>query len=605
MCGIFGYKWKHNAKDILLTWLKRLEYRGYDSAGIALVNSDTKNIEIIKAIWKVSNLVEEVGKKVNGNFYDYGIAHTRWATHWKVSLENTHPHYDNNKNFVLVHNGIIENYDELKNFLQSKWYNFYSETDTEVVAKLLDFYFDWSFVSTVEKVLDKLEWAYAFLIINRNFPWEIIGVRFGSPLVFGFSDDWIFFSSDVQALSWYADNIIYLDDGDLVHVFGNDFVIKSEWKLVNKPIQKIDVNSFDIEKGNFPHYMLKEIYEQPEVLKRVFAWRIDWNNYEIISDSLRRLDELNIEKVIFIACGTSYNAGLLWSRWLENIAWIEARVEIASEFLNKNFKVDENTLFVFISQSWETADTIEALRLVKSKWWKSFGIVNVVWSTISRMTDYGMFTRAGVEIWVASTKAFISQIAVLMLLTLYFGKKNNLQYSIYRQIIDDLKFLSVKVDEILSKVDLIKNISKDFIKYTNFFFLGRSYQLPIAYESSLKFKEISYLHSEAYPAWELKHGPLALIDEKIPTIIFAPNDWFLKENISSIQEIKARKGKVLVVSDLDIDLSDWQINIPSTNSVLYPFLTVVVWQLLSYYVADFLGREIDKPRNLAKSVTVK
>jgi glucosamine--fructose-6-phosphate aminotransferase (isomerizing) len=605
MCGIFGYKWNSDAKDILLTWLKRLEYRGYDSAGLSVGNSKTKDIVVIKSVWKVHNLIEKVDKTIYNKFFNYWIAHTRWATHWKVNLENTHPHYDDNKNFILVHNWIIENFNELRNFLVSKWYNFYSETDTEVVAKLLDFCYDWNFVSTVKKVLEKIEWAYAFLIISRKFPWEIIWTKFGSPLIFWYGKNWLFFSSDVQALSWYVDNVIYLDDWDLVYVRWNKFSIKSEWKLVHKPIHRIDINSFDIEKWEYPHYMLKEIFEQPEVLRRVLNWIVDLNNYEIISDSFRQLEKFNIERVVFIACWTSYNAWLLWARWLENLAWIDAKAEIASEFLNKNFKVDDNTLFVFISQSWETADTIEALKLVKSKWWKTFGIVNVVWSTISRLTDYGIFTRAWVEIGVASTKAFISQLAVLLLLILHFGIKNSLSYSFYKWILDDLKLLPLKIEEILSKRDQIKQIANKLINYKNFFFLWRAYQLPIAYESSLKFKEITYLHSEAYPAGELKHGPLALIDEYIPTIIFAPDDWLLKENISSIQEIKARKWKVLLIWNERVKEVDWFFKIPKINDILYPFLTVVVWQLLAYYVADKLDREIDKPRNLAKSVTVK
>ncbi len=609
MCGIFWYRWQRkDAYNIILTWLRKLEYRWYDSAWIAVSNSKTGEIKIVKSVWEVSKLSQKIDEvfRLDNNIWNLWIGHTRWATHWGVNEANTHPHTDTKWEFCLVHNWIIENADQLKKFLLEKWYNFYSETDTEVIAKLLEYYYNWNFLETVERVLQDLEWAYALLIINKNHPWEIIGVKFWSPLILWFDDNEFFFSSDINWLAWFAKNYIVLDDGDLVYVRWNDFVIKSEGVITSKPIKKINVDELEISKWKFKHFMLKEIFEQPEVIRRFFKWRIDWENKKIVIDAFRNLKNYDIRKVVFVWCWTSYHAWMLGSRWIQNLVWIDSSAEIASEFVYKRFSV-KNTLFVFISQSWETADTIEALKLVKNKWGLTLWIVNVVWSTISRLTDMWIFTRCWVEIGVASTKAFIGQILAILLLALYLANKfNNISPDFYNNIIEELKNLSSYIENILNSSGDIFKIAIDLSKYKNFFFLWRSYQLPIAYESSLKFKEITYLHSEAYPAWELKHWPLALIDENVPTIVFVPNDWLEKENISSIKEVKARGGRVLVIGDVDVPNFDWQIKIPSVrNFLLYPFLTVVVGQLLAYYVADFLWREIDKPRNLAKSVTVK
>ena len=611
MCGIFGYKWKRlDAYNIIVNWLKRLEYRWYDSAGLAVQDIETGNIEVVKSVGEVSKLIFKVQQYFKDKKWKFnlGIWHTRWATHWWVNLENTHPHTDTKWNFWLVHNGIIENVDELKKFLLEKWYKFYSETDTEIVAKLLEYYYDWDFLKTVEKVLPMLEWAYAFLIINKNHPGQIIWVKFGSPLVFWYNEDEIYFSSDVNALAGLVNNFISLDDGELVYVRWNDFIIRAEWKIITKPIQRINVEELQIEKWNYKHFMLKEIFEQPEIIERFLKWRISFENYDITIDAFRKFDFKKINNIVLIWCWTSYNAAHLGSRWLNNIAGINAKAEIASEFVYKKINNIEDTLFIFISQSGETADTIEALKLVKQLWWKTLWIVNVVWSTISRITDAGVFTRCGPEVGVASTKAFMGQILALFILSLYIWKiKGNLNYVEYKTAIDEIKNLSKYITEILNQSEEIRKVAMDLKNYTNFFFLGRMYQLPIADEASLKFKEITYLHSEAYPAWELKHGPLALIDNNTPSIIFIPKDWLEKENLSSVKEIKARNGKVLAITDLDnIENIDWTIRIPSVKQFyIYPFLTVVVGQLLAYYVADLLWREIDKPRNLAKSVTVK
>lgn len=611
MCGIYWYKWKKsNAQDILLSWLRKLEYRGYDSAWIAVWNSDLnwENIfKFAKAKWKISNLSSEVSKSFSDSKkFNFWISHTRWATHWKVTIENTHPHTDSKWDFTIVHNWIIENFSKIKKSLEEKWYKFYWETDTEVIAKLLEENYNWNLLETVEKILPQLEWAYALLVMHKKHQWDIVWIKYWSPLVF-WEQNWeMYFSSDIWALAWIIENVIFLEDWDLVYIQWDKYQIKSEWKLTDKPFEKIDIDLTVAEKWDFKHFMLKEIFEQPEILKRVFQWRIDLDTWDLFADALMDLEKLNIKNVTFIACWTSYHAWMLWSYWLENFAWINTKVEVASEFIYKNINVSDDTLFIFISQSWETADTIEALKIVKEKWWNTFWIVNVVWSTISRMTDTWMFLRAWTEVWVASTKAFTAQISIILLLSLYFSKKSNfLSHKKYLEIVSEFKKIPWLMENILNNFSEIKKVAEKISDYKNFFFLWRHYQLPIAYESSLKLKEISYLHSEAYPAWELKHWPLALIDENFISVIFAPEDWFLNQNVSAMQEIKAREWKVLTVSDWEISWSDFSINMPKTIEDFYPFLTTLVWQLLSYEIADLLWKEIDKPRNLAKSVTVK
>lgn len=604
MCWIFGYKWPKNAKNILLHWLKKLEYRWYDSAWLTVVDIDW-NIYTYKAVWKVWNLAEKINNNYEKNICTYGIAHTRWATHGGVILENTHPHFDENEKIYLVHNGIIENYDILKKNLENKWHKFYWQTDTEVIAKLLWENRNWDLLQTVENTLPMLEWAYALLVISKNNPWDMVWVKYWSPLVFGYNEEWeMFFSSDTQALAWLCENVIFLDDWDLVSVKNNDYLLKSEWKLIIKPIEKIDVQSLVAEKGDFKHFMLKEIFEQPKVLQDIFRGRIDFENKILTANALQELEKYNFEEIIFIWSGTSYHAGFLGTYWMEDIANIKSSVEVASELEFKNFKIDDNKLFVFISQSWETADSIEILKYIKNRGWKTLGIVNVVGSTISRLTDWWLFTRAGTEVWVASTKAFIAQITTILILTLYIANKRWLSNSNFTKILAELKKIPNYIQMILNQIDEIRNISKNLINYKNFFFLGRHYQLPIASEGSLKLKEISYLHSESYGAGELKHGPLALIQEDFPTIMLMPWDVLFEKNLSTLQEIKARNWKILAISDKSTN-ADWQISIPQTIDEIYPFLTVVVNQLLAYCVADDLWRDIDKPRNLAKSVTVK
>ena len=607
MCGIFWYIWKRTDADkILVHWLERLEYRGYDSAGMLIWNEKWEDI-LIKSVWKVSNLSSKMDKELpkdkNRNF---GIAHTRWATHGWISTENTHPHYDMNENFYIVHNGIIENYHKLKQELETEWYKFYGETDSEVVANLLDYLWTWDFAETVNLVLSKIRWAYALLIISKKNPDEMIAVKLWSPLIFGYDwDHWFYFSSDKQALEWYADKFIYLDDWDILYIKNWEYKIKSNWIDISRKIEDLDVESLESSIGDFKHFMLKEIYEQPTIINRIYKWRINFDDKSMNAEAFHGMQDENFKKIVFVWCWTSYNAWSLWTYFIENLASIESYSYVWSEYEYQKIKVDDETLFVFISQSWETADSIEVLKLLKSRWAHTFGIVNVAWSTISRLTDYGLFTRAWVEIWVASTKAFTAQITSILMLALFLWKKRWLIKSKYDKIITEMYRLPMMIENIISQNDSIKNLSKEIIKYTDFFFLWRHYQLPICRESSLKFKEITYLHSESYPSGELKHGPLALIDKNIPSILFTPDDILFEKNLSSIQEIKARDWLVFTISDKEIHNSDYNIKIDSTIDEIYPFLTAIVGQLLAYHTANLLWKDIDKPRNLAKSVTVK
>lgn len=607
MCWIFGYQGKRgDAHKILVHGLERLEYRGYDSAWL-LVGNATGDFTLIRAVGKVSNLASKVAKEISDDKkFSLWIAHTRRATHGGITEENTHPHHDQNKHFYLVHNGIIENYYKLKQNLIAKWYTFYGQTDSEVIANLLEDNRNGDFMKTVEKVLGMIRWAYALLIVSTYAPNEIIAVKIWSPLLFAYNEqNEYFFSSDKQALAWYADKLIYLDDGDIVHLKWNDYHIKSNGIPTEKKIEDMDIQALEESKWTYKHFMLKEIFEQPNIIRRIFKWRVDFNKNFLNAEAFHGMQNEQFKKIVFVGCGTSYNAWSLWTYWMENLAGIDASCEIASEYEYKHIKVNDETLYVFISQSGETADSIEVLKLIKQQGGHTFGIVNVVGSTISRLTDYGLFTRWWAEIWVASTKAFTAQLTSILLLALYLGQKRGLSKAKYDKVMIELSKVPVMIEDILADTVNIRKIAQDISEYKNFFFLGRQYQLPIARESSLKLKEITYLHSESYPSGELKHGPLALIEASIPSVLFAPNDLMFEKNVSSIQEIKARDGKVITISDKDIHNADRNIQVPSTIDEIYPFLTAVVGQLLAYHVADILGKDIDKPRNLAKSVTVK
>jgi len=608
MCGIFWYRWSNGgAEKILIHGLERLEYRGYDSAGL-WVCDDSWNSELLKAVGKVSNLASKVFQSISkDSLYNMWIAHTRWATHGGISEENTHPHQDMNENFTIVHNGIIENYHKLKKELESEWYKFYWQTDTEVVANLLDKNWDGNFLSTVEKVLTQIRWAYALLITSKYSPGEIIWVKRWSPFVFGKNDNGdIYFSSDKQALAGCVSKVMYLEDGELVHVVGNDYSIRTGSMKIAKKWELMDMESVASSKWDFKHFMLKEIYEQPAIIRRICKWRVNFETKQLMAESFHGMHDEDFDKVVFVGCGTSYNAGSLWAYWMQNLAGMDARAEIASEYEYKNMNIDSKTLYVFVSQSWETADSIWILQDLKEKWASTFGIVNVVGSTISRLTDHGLFTRCGAEIWVASTKAFTGQLVCILLLALFLGHKRGLPRAKYERILNELHNLPDYIQSIFDgNLENIREVSEDLMKYKNFFFLWRHYQLPIASEISLKFKEITYLHSESYPAGELKHGPLALIEPNTPSIMCIPHDKMYEKNLSSLQEVKARDGKIVVISDRDVVGADSLLKIVETEDEIYPFLCNVVGQLLSYFTADMMGRDIDKPRNLAKSVTVK
>jgi len=610
MCGIFAYYWDKRASNFLLNWLKDLEYRWYDSAWICEVDKYWK-VYIEKSVWKVSNLAEKVNTKDNElKGFNIGIAHTRWATHWEVTIENTHPHKSENDRFYIVHNWIIENYIELKNKLSNKWYSFYSDTDTEIIAKLIEDEFENDIVFTIKKIIKKISWAYALAIIDRKDPEKLVWIKKWSPLILGINNDEYFLSSDIHALKKVANDYIILDDNEVVILENKTYSIISSnsWEKIEKTSEEIKIKDEEISLGDFSHYMEKEIFETPRILEAVLSGRINFENHEIKSNTLEEISKKEINKIEIIASWTSYNSWLVASYWFEEIAEIETSVHIWSEYKYKKKFINDNTLYIFISQSWETADSLECLKIIKNKWWTSFWIVNVVASSIARLSDFGLYTHSGTEIWVAATKSFIWQLWALLILAMYLWNKRNLDYIKYIEIINNLEKLKDDLREILLNSAKIAELAKHYTPYKNFFFLGRNLLYPIAMEWSLKCKEITYRHTESYSAWELKHWPLSLIDKDFPTILINPSSKLRGKNISTLKEIKARKWKVIWViskNDKYKDLYDDYIEVPETIEELSPFTTSVALQLFSYYLAKDLKREIDKPRNLAKSVTVE
>lgn len=609
MCWIFAYKWKVEATELLINWLRKLEYRGYDSAWICEINKSWE-VYLEKSIWRVWNLatkIENNNKKLE--WFNTWIAHTRWATHWLVTEENTHPHYSNNERFYIVHNWIIENYIELKRELEEWGYVFYSETDSEVIAKLIELYYEDNLETTIKKVTKVLIGAYAIAVIDKKNPDTLIWVKIWSPLVLWFNNKDFFLSSDINALKWVCDSYIYIDDREMVIINWDNYKItSSSSKKIEKEIKDLEDNSIEISLWNFEHFMEKEIFEIPSIIENVLWWRVDFMTKEIKSNTLKKLDSLDIKNIEIIASWTSYNAWYTWTYWLEELAWIKSSITVSTEFKYKTQFIDKNTLYVFISQSWETADSLECLKAVKNKWWLTFWIVNVVWSSIANLSDMWLYTHSGTEIWVAASKTFIGQLWAILLMSLHLWNKKNLEYIKYKNIIEWLSKLNDDINNILINNHKIKEIWKKYSKYKNIFFLWRNYLYPAAMEWSLKCKEITYAHTEAYSAWELKHWPLSLIDEDFPTILINPKNKLYEKNISTLKEIKARKWKVIwVITKWDKykDLYDDVIEIPETIPELTPFTTAVALQLFAYYMALDLWREIDKPRNLAKSVTVE
>lgn len=609
MCGIVGYIGKNEALPILIDGLKRLEYRGYDSAGFSVMSGN--NIVAEKAVGKVMELESKInGKDIAGNL---GIAHTRWATHGKPSERNAHPHCDCQKNVYLVHNGIIENYKELKTDLEKAGHKFSSETDTEILAHLIEEYKKQvPFEEAIWRALAHTQGTYGLAIIDRENPERIVVARNGSPLVLGVMDDGYIVASDVAPIIPYTDRVVYLDDGEMAEVTRQSYKITNfKRKKIDKEVSKIDWSVEEAEKKGYPHFMLKEIMEQPEAVENSIRGRL------VVGEGIAKLGGLrdvaektrHLKRIVIVSCGTSYYAGLIGKYMFEEYAGVRTDVEHASEFRYRKPLLDEETAVLAISQSGETADTLAAIREAKNKGVLTLGIVNVVGSTIARETDAGVYNHAGPEIGVASTKAFTSQLSILALLTLFLGRQRDMSFVMGKRIAKELEKIPDLMKMILKQSEEIKKISKKYSSFSNFFFLGRKYNFPIAMEGALKLKEISYAHAEGYPFGEMKHGPIALIDEKLPTVAIVTRDSVYEKTMSGIQEVKARSGKVVAIAtkgDKEIKkVVDDVIYIPKTLEMLTPLLSVVPLQLFAYYFAVNKSLDVDKPRNLAKSVTVE
>lgn len=612
MCGIVGYIGKQNSIPILLEGLKRLEYRGYDSAGIG-VFSDEFN-DIIKTIGKVSKLEEKI-RNTNGKLNaKIGIGHTRWATHGEPSDANSHPHFNKEKTLFLIHNGIIENYSILKSRLQEQGYEFNSQTDTEVLVHLIDRQIKKGrdLFQAVRYALNKVEGTYGIAVIYKNEPEKIVVAKKGSPLVIGLGSEGNFVASDVNALITHTNQVVYLEDDEVAEVYADRFQAKSITDVdIEKDITEVEVTPEDITKGGYPHYMLKEIMEQPESIFNSMRGRLLYEEGTAKLGGLQGYEEAvaDSRRIIISACGTSWHAALVGEYMIEQFAEIPCEVEYASELRYRNPILNEYDTVFFISQSGETADTLAALRESKRKGALALGVCNVVGSSIARESEAGVYIHAGPEIGVASTKAFTSQLVVLSLITLMIARMKNLSMVDGVSILKELEDLPNKIKKILKLNDEIEKISEAYVNAQNFLYLGRGYHFPVALEGALKLKEISYIHAEGYPAAEMKHGPIALIDENMPVVFIAPKDAVYDKVISNIEEIKARKGKVIAVaSEIDDkidDLVDHVIKIPDTHPMLMPILTVIPLQLLAYHIAVKKGLDVDQPRNLAKSVTVE
>lgn len=610
MCGIMGYIGPREAYPVIINGLKRLEYRGYDSAGVALLNHDLK---VYKKKGKVQELEDfVVGKDLEGSL---GIGHTRWATHGEPNDVNAHPHMSTTTNFALIHNGIIENYSSLKKELSSRGYEFQSETDTEVLVQLIDDIYTNSKVSAEEAVrlaLNKVVGAYGIVVICKNEPDKLIAARKSSPIVIGVGEKEFFVASDPTPLVEFTKEVIFLKDEEVAIIQNNYIVIRTIGNIEKTPhVETIEMELEALEKGGYEHFMLKEIMGQPVSIMDSIRGRIDPETHEATLGGLTKVkDRLkNANRFIFVACGTSWHAGLVGEYLIEEYARVPVEVEYASEFRYRNPVLDERDVVIAISQSGETADTLAAIKLAKEKGALVLGICNVVGSSISRETEAGVYNHAGPEIGVASTKAFTAQVAVLTLMAIYIGQlKGSLEPSA-KEVIAGLNKIPEQVASILKLNEKIIEIATEFKDASNFLYLGRGYNFPVALEGALKLKEISYIHAEGYPAAEMKHGPIALIDENMPVVFIAIKDNSYEKVVSNIQEVVARKGRVIAIvteGESDIkDLAEWVLEIPNTVSSLTPLLSVIPLQLLSYHIAVMRGCNVDQPRNLAKSVTVE
>jgi glucosamine--fructose-6-phosphate aminotransferase (isomerizing) len=610
MCGIVGYIGNQNCVPILIQGLKRLEYRGYDSAGIGIIHGQEPII--IKNKGKVS-LLEE---KVNELFLEseIGIGHTRWATHGIPNEQNAHPHTNKDNTLFIIHNGIIENFQVLKNGLISLGYKFESDTDSEVFAHLIDSFLKkgYNLSKSVQMALNEVNGTYGLAVIYSKEPDKIIAARKGSPLVIGIGKGENFIASDVSAILAHTKNVIYLDDGEFAEVYKNKYLVKTiADKQIEKEIHEINMSIDEIDKGGYSHFMLKEIMEQPESTRNSMRGRllIEEGTAKLggLDDVIDRL--VNSKRILISACGTSWHAALVGEYMLEQYARIPVEVEYASEFRYRNPILSGEDSIFFISQSGETADTLAALKEAKSRGALSLGICNVVGSTIARESMSGVYIHAGPEIGVASTKAFTAQLVVLALITLLISKRKGLKSSEGKQISDALKEIPSQIEKILMLNNEIESLAEEFKDSPNFLYLGRGYNFPVALEGALKLKEISYIHAEGYPAAEMKHGPIALIDENMPVVFIAPKDSTYEKILSNIQEVRARGGRIIAVADngdSEVDkLVDYTIKIPRTIEMLTPILTSIPLQLLAYHIAVKKGLDVDQPRNLAKSVTVE
>lgn len=617
MCGIVGYIGKRDAYDVLIKGLKRLEYRGYDSAGIAIYNGSKYNV--YKCHGKVSDLEQHVaGKDATGNI---GIGHTRWATHGEPNDVNAHPHVSMNEKFILIHNGIIENYAKLKATLEEKGYTFKGETDSEVLVNFIEYIYteshakDENFMpdDAVRAALQLVEGAYGIVVMSSEDPETLTVARKGSPIVIGLGNGEYFVASDASPIIEYTNSVIYLNDLDVATISKTGFnLVNLKDRKAKIDIQQVDLRLDEIEKNGFDHYMLKEIYEQPRAIADTYRGRLSLDTKNLTLGGLHTvMGQLKeAKRIIIVACGTSWHAGLVGEYLFEEFARIPTEVEYASEFRYRNPIINKGDIVIAISQSGETADTLAAIQLAKERGAIVLGICNVVGASIPRETIAGVYTHAGPEIGVASTKAFTTQITVLTMMAMQVGLANKgLTEQEFTDLVDELYAIPQKVDLILQKSESIKKIAEKIKDATNSIYLGRGYLYPVALEGALKLKEISYIHAEGYPSAEMKHGPIALIDEKMPVIVLATKDKSYDKIVSNIQEVKARKGVVIAIvteGDTTIkEMADYVIEVPYSDFALAPLLTVVPLQLIAYYIAVMRGCNVDQPRNLAKSVTVE
>ena len=613
MCGIVGYIGKQKASPILINGLIRLEYRGYDSAGISTIESN--GLSIMKNKGRVKNLYDLEGiDKLEGTI---GIAHTRWATHGKPSKENAHPHQDNSKTFSVVHNGIVENYNDLRKFLTDNGYNFLSETDTEIIPNLIDFYYKKDnkntninkFLTAVKNACSDLKGSFALEIICKDFPDNMIVVRKDSPLVIGKGDGENYISSDIPAILSFTRNFYLLNDYEFSLLSRDDIKFYDKnLNPIDKKTKTIEWDATSSEKNGFDDFMLKEIYEQPTSIRETIGSKFSENSkceFEELNFSKEYLSSIN--KIYIVACGTAMHAGLVAKNAIEKLCKINTEVDIASEFRYREPLIDSKTLCIFISQSGETADTIAALKLSKQKGAKTIAISNVIGSSITRESDYSLYTHAGPEIAVASTKSYTSQVILLVILAIYFAEILGIEEKALTNLKKEILELPKKIEETLSVSESVKNIAKTIFQEKDIFFLGRGIDEAVAREGCLKLKEISYIHSESYPAGELKHGPIALIENGITVIGILTDSNLVEKSISNLQEVITRGAKTLVITNqkLNKDLFDFVIEVPKTNSFVSPILSIIPLQLLSYYISKEKGLDVDKPRNLAKSVTVE